>query len=395
MIPIKRQCLLRSGKQLYLFIFLALSLSAKHLRYIDSDIHTLTLSKHKGSISLEYLLMNDTIDLFNLKSKELGNSATLGAIGDLNGYNIKLNYGIFDSLTLVSKFSKQSITYADTTLSNTQNDIYLRYNFFNHPLAFFNSGISMDIGYVTNSSNNYYLKDKIAVKQMLSKIPDSDIVKASNGKISKFKPNDPEVTIFNPFGTNPKVGDYYYLQNNSKIIIGSDLKGFIDKQIDNAKESYISLTDTNDKSTYIRLLIGFYDNDSITDFYIGIKNTKVESILKAKIDTLPSVVKSLNHTETSYFLGFNYSISKNKIAYEINYEYERFNRDKKLDYINYNHIIKTSISYAITRNIFITLNSKLMYRQFNGQIPYMYNQYTQTTFDHKYGYTGIGLHYLF
>ena len=36
-----------------------------------------------------------------------------------------------------------------------------------------------------------------------------------------------------------------------------------------------------------------------------------------------------------------------------------------------------------------------MFQQFNSSLPYLYNKYTQTQFDKKYGFAKFGLAYKF
>jgi len=58
-------------------------------------------------------------------------------------------------------------------------------------------------------------------------------------------------------------------------------------------------------------------------------------------------------------------------------------------------VINATLAKHIGENWMIYGGVKLMYRQFNGEIPYLYNTYTQSTFDHKYGYVRFGIGYRF
>jgi hypothetical protein len=91
------------------------------------------------------------------------------------------------------------------------------------------------------------------------------------------------------------------------------------------------------------------------------------------------------------FAGFSITKEKNGKIVEFSYEYDKFDRDDELGYIDFNHVINIGFSKVITKNLLFFVNGKLLYRQFNGEIPYLYNQYTQTSYDHKYGYTQMGI----
>jgi hypothetical protein len=360
------------------FLLLTVSLFAKNIEYAKHDLHTLTPPKDSFSVSLEYVLLNDTVDLLNLKSKELSGVKNLGSIGDIDGYNIGLRYAIRDDLMVSYNLTQTNLEYLSDTMKNLKHDIYLRYNLFQDNLSFFNSGLSVDVGYIRNSLNDFYLRDKNAINEMIKRVlPNENAKLLESDGITPF-PNEPF----------PRAKGFYASFNNT-----------ITKLDENP---YISMTKTYDDSFYTRFLTGFYSNNQITDFYIGYKYSSIKNTIsttKQIIDLAKNegynLHKVLDRNEGMAFFGFNYSYDSGSFIYEFNYEYDRFFRDADLGYINYNHIINANISYVLNKNTLLSLGGKIMYRQFNGEIPYLYNEYTQSTFDHKYGYARFGLIYRF
>ncbi|MEA3353047.1 MAG: hypothetical protein U9Q33_04425, partial [Campylobacterota bacterium] len=85
----------------------------------------------------------------------------------------------------------------------------------------------------------------------------------------------------------------------------------------------------------------------------------------------------------------------NDYILEFNYEYNKLFRDKKLEYMNKNNIINMFLSKKISDNVLVYLGGRAMFQQFNTDIPYLYNQYSQTQFDKKYGFAQLGLIYSF
>jgi len=187
------------------------------------------------------------------------------------------------------------------------------------------------------------------------------------------------------------------------------------------KDSVASLINTNDNSKYIRFLTGYYNKNSIFDFYIGYKTTKINTILTlnnlnklkelykelevfaSKYDKdisdskslLDEIEQNLARDEKMYMLGMNYTLESKRFIYEFGLEYDKFIRDSGLDYIDFNYVLDMDIAYKYSKNTLLFTGAKILYRQLNGEIPYLYNQYTQTSYDHKYGYARFGVQYSF
>ncbi len=355
-----------------------MALLGANIRYAKSDLHTLSISKNQIDISLEYRLLNDTVDIFNLKEKELGGIKGFASIGDLNGYGISLRYGIKSNLMIDYKHDTDSIEYLSDTMKNSRDELYLRYHLFENDFAYFNSGVSFDIGYMRNSLDDFYLKDIKAINEMIKRV--------LPGKDAKLLYSD-GVT---PFSGEPfaRTKGYYSYFNHTMTKL--------------AKDPYISITNTKDDSFFLRVLSGFNTDKKVFDMYTGYRYTKIKSTISSTDEIVRlaktkgyDLKKILDRDENMLFLGFNYSQNIKRFIYEFNYEYDRFFRGSGLGYLNSNHIINASISYVLDKNTLLSLGGKIMYRQFNGVIPYLYNKYTQTTFDHKYGYMTFGIEYKF
>lgn len=381
---------MRLDKLVSFNILLPCIVYGQNLNYTENDMQTLTLPKQTITFSYSYLLMNDTVDILKIKESEFGGNSNFDAMGDLSGEEFKVRYGLANDLTISYRSSVQSIEFGNNNMNNKKDDIFLRYNFFNNKYTTLSSGISLDMGYTTNKLTDYYMRDKEQIKTYVNRIPIDELVSSSD-QVGQFTANDPEVTKFNPFGTNPNIGDYYFIQDGSKILI-DDISSMIDDVID--LNSYVALKDTSDSSYYLRLLTGYYLDKSLMNFYIGYKETNIKNTIEGNIQSV-IIKKELNRKEKMYLAGINYTLESKKYIYEFGLEYDKFKRDEGLDYIDYNVIIDGTLSYKYNDHILLYAGAKLMYRQLNGQIPYLYNKYTQTTYDHKYGYTKFGVQYRF
>jgi hypothetical protein len=348
-------------KKISSLFLLIINLFAIETIYV-SPYHAYTLEKDKKLFILEYQKINDTLDIFNLKEKELSNS--LGSIGDMHGFKFKFLYGVKNNITLSATLQKQTIQYGEGNLINNYYNFNAKYKFYEneHNYMAFDIGINSNTGKKLDFSNPSYLEN--LAKKFLA-VKD---VKILPNKIGIIK-ND---------------GSSEFLNLNSP--------------------PYIEISNLKDNSIYFRLNYEKFIKKIAFDVFSTFKYTKVYTDIKAHIDPSDTTTKAklnnynleknLNRNETSIDLGFNIAY-KAPIIVNFSYLYRRIFRDKDLNYINYNHIITLNFIKPITEKLFIYLGGKAMYRQFNGEIPYLYNKYSQTTFDHKYGWANVGIGYSF
>ena len=351
------------NKATFLF-FIATSLFAKNINYAMSDIHTLTIPKNSLHLTASYMLINDSIDLLNVKQSVSGGNSNFNSLGNMNGYEFGLAYGLTDNFMISYKINQQKISYSNNDFENTKNEIFARYNVLQNSGAVFNSGISLDVGFINNSLKNIYITNIDDINKLAKRYSGGDF---------KIVPNNGGLDVVNGNQYTPLT---YY--------------------------PWVGLEDTSDNSLYLRALTGFHSDNGLYDFYIGMKYTKINNTITANDELLSlasnnnlNIYKDLARTEEMYFLGTNISYDIYDYILEFAYEFDYFKRDSNLDYINFNHVVDLSLAYEVSKNLLIFAGGKFMYRQLNGQIPYLYNQYTQTTYDHIYGYAKFGITYNF
>ena len=256
-----------------LFLLIATALCAKSINYAVSDIHTLTMPKDSLHITASYMLINDSIDLLSLKKSELGGSSNFDALGDMTGYEFGIAYGLRDDLMISYKINQQKITYNNNEFENTKNEIFARYNIFQNASAIFNSGVSLDAGFINNSLKNVYVTNI------------NDI-----NELSKRYSND-------NFQIVPNNGGLDVVKNNQSTTL--------------AYYPWVGLEDTSDNSFYLRALTGFHNDNSLYDFYIGMKYTKINNIVTANDELLSlastnnyNIYKDLQRTENMFFFWY-------------------------------------------------------------------------------------------
>jgi hypothetical protein len=80
-----------------------------------------------------------------------------------------------------------------------------------------------------------------------------------------------------------------------------------------------------------------------------------------------------------------------RLTLQFAYEYLHLNRDSGLAAAEDNQIIKADATWMITPRVGLNLGGVYYRQQLNGVIPFLYNRFSQSTFDHDYGVLSLGL----
>lgn len=343
-------------------IFLSLftfAFSAQNYPYFVNDKHGF-LPNNKLDLYFQSLQMNDTVDLLNLKEDELnGSSLNDSAIGDMNGYEAGLRYKIDDKSLFSIKYQNANVDYGFGSLDNQKIDMFYRRNFVSNLFA-------LDFGFTQNKAKDM-------------KITDIEII---NSKfISKF---------------NAKIVEENGILavNEYKVINTED----INEEVAIYGDPFLSINDMEDNSFYIRALRSFIsDGFFSTDFFVAYYYTKIDSRLDSSffdepgMEDIIDVKTNLARDEHKLNIGLNHSWFINKWFMDITYEFDFIKRDDFLSENNTNFKLSGSLGYKIYNNMIFYMGAKVMTNQFAGEIPYLYNKYTQSSFDKKYGWAKAGL----
>lgn len=341
--------------------FLAVSAFAENATLIKSNNHAITLPTNSVKLEFNIKKVNDTIDVFKIKEKEFGSDSKYQDLGDMDGLGLNLKYGLTENLMLGLGYESMDLEYSGTVLTNKKLDTFLRYKL----LSKDSLSISFDSGYIKNSANDVKMSSIDAINDMLARVFKDTTAKLTSDKQTLF-------------------------YDGSTLVLTQD--------------PYISLVDTYDTSLYGKLLVSFKTQNSINTLFGGYKQTKIENKIDSSFhketdqslqDKLKEYQFDLGREEGMYFAGFAWGYKASKFIFEVDLEYQKMVRTSCLDYMQTNKILKANISYLLSKNLSFYIGGKVLYSQFNGELPYLYNKYTQTTFDHKYGYASTGLIYHF
>jgi hypothetical protein len=143
------------SKLLISFLFSAstTTLYANEPALTTTEIRSFPLEKGDLGLKFSYNRINDTIDILNIKQKELGTTENYGSIGDSSGIDLSLAYGTNEYLSLFYNYNYLGLHYIDEKLKNHKNEFYLKLNIYRNPMSFFET-FSTDIGFVRNSAED-------------------------------------------------------------------------------------------------------------------------------------------------------------------------------------------------------------------------------------------------
>ncbi len=350
-------------KKLYLLLFLFfLSFSfAEELPLYASLTKnypsSMVIPKWGGRIGINLGKVNDTIDFLDIREQEIGSNYDNLGVGDYDHYGIYANLGITFSSMISGTYLKRYIKYGHGTLSINSYEVFLRKSF--------NSVFSIDLGVRGNSMD----------AKNINNIDDI------NFYIRKQKP-----------GAHIEIEDdiiWFYKE-------GSDPVG-----VDKREDPYIRIYDSWDFTKFIRFTAGkayynFYPNVFIeygkTDVYGKLDTNLKYYVPEGFEDILPPLPVNLDRDEKYFKIGVNTFIRTpfNTLTY-LEYFYITLDRDDGLGFEHFNHVFRAEINYFAGRHFVFFIGGIYLHRQFNGIIPFLYNKYTQTTFDHKYGWAETGI----
>jgi len=335
--------------------------------YNKNSIHAFLPKAKEIQFDLSLEKINDTIDVFNIKKSELGSNSDT-SLGDMDGFGIDMGYTFSDKIYLNFGYNQKDLKYSDTTLTNKNINLYLRYQLYRDK----NSAFAIDGGYSNNRANDIYIYN-------LSTI---------NGRLKKIVGDNRDISI-NEIEAN-KYRVVYTASDGSK------------KSIDLDNKPFVAIKDTKDSSLYTRAIYSYQNNNWLYDTYLGYSEISVTNTVDSSIlhesdadlqDRLKNVDLKRDRTDDMLVAGFGVSYQTIDWGAEFGYQYNNIFRIKCLKKETKNHIFNLNLNYNISPNFTIYGGGKVMLRQFNGEINYLYTRYTDTTFDHKYGYADIGIIY--
>ncbi len=343
------------------------------------DHYTALVLPHKQlEISLDYLAMNDAIDVLDFKETEIsGGTQGFSSLGDLKGARVMVNYGLFPSTTIHAEVSRRDLSYGLGTFEISTLELSFRHNIFNKPYAPW-PFLAIDLGYRRNSAADVQTRDLGQINKALQFAGLSD-----QYSIEGFDK------------------DFIYIKDQSapNFVFGLNKQG--------GPNPDFSLTDSSDTSFFARLILGKELSGFFTNVYLECGLTSIDGGIESSLSyyaqnnfsffgqdfpAVPGIDLSRDEKYVQTGIAAFFQLPFDILAYG-EYSYHRRFRESSLSGRPSNHILKGELTYYLLDNLAWVVGGTYYSNQYNGMIPFLFNTYSESSFDKKYAeaYTGLTL----
>ncbi len=322
-----------------------------------------TMQQKDVELTLEYALVNNTVDIFNIKSQEVSKDRAESSFGDYDHVRAHLNIGLTDNDMILVDFVSRDINYGSNSIKSRHYELGYRHSF--------TPWLALDVIAKGNNADDIYLTD----------------INDLNSTVHKI---DPRLSI----DSITPLYIWFYETGDDSLKIGVPYEG----------TPYASLTDMYDITGSARVTFGqafenIYPNLFLESGYTYASTTAHTNMFDKASDSikekLPSLPIDLSHSEIYATAGINtfFHLPWNFGGYaEYNYQY--FFRDDEFTAGKTNQTVVLELNYSFTDHIRAAVSGIYFHQQLNGVIPFLYNEQTQNSFDHKYGWAAFSLSYL-
>lgn len=313
-----------------------------------------------------HLRMDDHIDLFDVREREISTQTaqTFSGLGDLRGARLLANWGLLPATQLHGEYSWRNL---DNGLLQMDIDSYeLSLRQLLRQGAAGSSSWAIDFGARLNRAGD----------QTIRSVPDIDtFVKRINR-------------------------NYSVSQSPTHLIIGNgNATAFFPKA--STPQLQVAVEDLSDLTPFVRgscgWVLGAWEPTVFVELGRSWIDARIDSNINSIVGSLLATPAAnfplvLDRTETYGKVGFNlYGPGPFGSQGNLRYEYLRIDRSPDLDAVKENHILKADLILPLTPRWALNLGASYYRRQLNGVIPFLYNRYTQTSYDHDYGTAHLGV----
>ena len=324
------------------------------------------LAPHQLEISADYLVMNSTVDVLNVREGELDavDSALADSLGDLEGGRLLVNYGLFARTNLHAEYSRREIEMGLGRFDINTAELALRQGV---PLPWHGLALAVEGGARGNWADDLSFTRVADIDRFVRRIdPETSISETASHVIISTG----EGTVFVPKADKPP--------------LDAELEAM------------------HDLGFFLRLLLGAEVGPLRPSAFVEVGHTRIDSRIDSNVATFVggSVAAALadrfpvdlDRSEEYLKGGVQLALTLfDRLTLQSAYEYLRLDRDSGLQGADDNHIVRADATWYFTPQVGLNIGGVYYRRQFNGVIPFLYNRYSRTTFDHDYGVLSLGL----
>lgn len=338
-----------------------------------------TLAAGQSEVSVDYLGMNDTLDLLNMKesrSASVSSSVRSDGLGDIEGGRLLASYGLTDQLMVSGGYSYREfdVTFAELSLDSYHLSLSRRHNLYQRP-----------------DESAAYLFGILGVRHhraadfTTERISDIDYLARKVSSRVRVTEEPGRIVI--------QYDDLIY--SSPRVTRDGTVKDPL----------MLGLENSNDTTLYLRGGAGRrWERINIALFTeVGstwIKGSLAHNLADYGVDTSSPLLKdldvNLDRHEHYAKAGIDlYYETLFGVAAHVAYAYQVVQRDDGLNDYRTNHTVSAELVMRLNRQIALTLGGEYYRNHFNGHIPLLYNRYTQSTFARDYGVVTAGMTMVF
>lgn len=320
-------------------------------------------------VAADYLVMNEAVDFFNLRNREMDSVASdlrSASLGDLEGVRLLVNYGLFARTNLHAEYARRRIEMGVAAFEIDTAELSLRQGV---PLPRTAHGLALAVegGARGNRADDLRFTRIQDIDRYVRRIdPDVTVAETASHVIITTA----DGTVFSPKAGKPPLD--------------------------------VELLEMGDRTLFLRLLFGGSFGRLAPGAFLEYGHTSIDTRIDSNVAAFVggSVAEEvaghfpldLDRDESYWKAGVQAAWSVlDELTLHLVYEYLRLGRQAGLDAAGDNHIVKADLSWFFAPHLGINLGGVYYRRQFNGVIPFLYNRFSQATFDHDYGVLTLGL----
>lgn len=327
-------------------------------------------SVHKLNTTISYDIVNDTVDIFDIRAKE---GVTQNNVGDYDGFNLTGKYNINSLWSIETGYWNRNIEY-----NNEKNEI--------------NSGlIATRFSPNLNLNQNDHLSFRVSLwGNQASQLNKSTLTEVNGNSFQGIQVIDPKDMQMQLDVLYSKKLDFMN-QLNLITSIGYSKVEIEKLKIQATKSGCLINIDIDKDNRYISDLAKPCSNNNITVDELHNEGDAEEFGL--------AIDQDLNYDSYYLALGGSWNFRYKQFESQLAYQYQRIWRkdidDRVSNFGNIpikdNHIFGAKFSYDIRPNIALFLKGELYQHNFIGTIPFLYNAVTSSSLDKRYGLASLGI----
>ncbi len=326
-------------------------------------------SQGQLEITLDALLLNDTVDLLNLRESRMTSVSSRYAgdgLGDLNGGRVIAAYGLTDNWMLRGQYQRRDldITLNEFTINSLQFDLTRRFGLGREAVewaayGFVAAGVRLDL------CSDYLTSDIEAINDLAQRYSSHYSISREGGRVVF---SDGDFTL-----SSPIVDESGALKR--------PLKAGLKNSYDTGWFARAGLG-----RRWERLNVAIWAELGINRIEGDLEQNFTLYGIEADNPLIRDFTRGLDRDEHYAEAGLDlYYETLFGVAGHLAYSHLWLNRSADLDRYGTNQTLAAELLFRVTPRITLNLGATYYTHQFNGVIPLLYNRFTESSFDHDYG----------